>query len=75
MHQPQGLLDTEHPRTQVQKGLQSVGIPHPSFTKIGLFAHQPPNLLNGLHAGLFCVVFGNLHMYGKRPPCNTSGIG
>ena len=75
MHQPQGVLDTEHSRTQVQKGLQAVGIPHPSFTKIGLFAHQPPDLLNGLHAGLFCVVFGSLHMYGNRPPCDTSGIG
>ena len=75
MHQPQGLLDTEYPKTQVQKGLQAVGIPHPSFTKIGLFAHQPPDLLNGLHDGLFHVVFGSLHMHRKYPPCDTSGIG
>ena len=75
MHQPQVLPDTEHPRTQLQKSLQAVGIPHPSFTKIGRFAHQPPDLLNGLHTGLFRVVFESLHMHGMCPPCDTSGIG
>ena len=45
MHQPQGVLDTEHPRTQVQKGLQAVGIPHPSFTKIGLFCSSATRLV------------------------------
>ena len=46
MHQPQVLPDTEHPRTQLQKSLQAVGISHPSFTKIGRFAHQPPDLMD-----------------------------
>ena len=71
---PQGTSETKHPRALGKVRLQAEGISnHSSFTEIGLCAHQPPNLLNDLHAGLFSVALQRYH--GESSTWETLGIG
>ena len=70
---PQGAPETNHSRAPDKMRLQAEGIPNqPSFTEIGLCAHQPPNLLNDQRVGLFSATLQRHH--GECPTCETLGI-
>ena len=71
---PRGAPKTNHSRAPDKMRLQAEGISNqPSFTEIGLCAHQPPNLLNDLRVGLFNATLQRHH--GECPTFETLGIG
>ena len=70
----QGAPETNHSIAPDKMRLQAEGISNqPSFTEIGLCAHQPPNLLNDLRVGLFSATLQRHH--GECPTFETLGIG
>ena len=70
----QGAPETNHSSAPDKMRLQAEGICNqPSFTEIGLCAHQPPNLINDLRVGLFSATLQRHH--GECSTCEILGIG